>query len=49
MICPRCNKEMISKNKDESKNLDTGKRYEREIFHCKADDVWLTLEVPIGN
>jgi hypothetical protein len=46
MNCPKCGKEMILKNKDTSNNPENGKQYDRAVYWCEADDVWISLEIP---
>ena len=46
MKCPKCGEEMKEVRKDKSKNMETGKKYSRTIYHCEKDDVWLNLEIP---
>lgn len=46
MKCPKCHQEMEVKSKDTSNNFETGQKYERTIFQCKEDDVWVTTEIP---
>jgi hypothetical protein len=45
--CPKCETEMSLENKvDVSHNSKTGQKYDRKVFACKADDVWITSEIP---
>jgi hypothetical protein len=44
--CPKCGSEMKIVTKDESENLQAGKRYSRTIFQCEKDDIWVVLEIP---
>jgi len=48
MKCPECNTEMVLKKKDNSSNFETKpkKKYNRSVYWCKKDDIWLCLEVP---
>lgn len=48
MNCPKCQKEMSLVKEDVSKNFDVNpvKEYERKIFKCETDDVWITYETP---
>jgi hypothetical protein len=45
MNCPKCKKEMIVKNKDESQSKD-GKKYGRTLYWCDIDDIWVNVEIP---
>lgn len=47
MKCPVCTRVMEVINKDNSQNLETGKRYFRNLYWCSGDDVWLNLEIPV--
>lgn len=47
MKCPKCQQEMEIKNKDISNNPENGKKYERVLYVCKIDDVWINTEIPI--
>ena len=47
MKCPICKKEMMIKSKDNSYNTRNGKRYFRNIYWCRSDDVWMNLEIPV--
>ncbi len=46
MNCPKCNKIMTRKCKDVSHDSKTKAEYARGIYACKADDVWVTVEIP---
>lgn len=48
MKCPKCGKEMTLKSKDASFNFQTKpkKKYERSLYWCEKDDVWIGLEIP---
>lgn len=48
MNCPICDKQMKSVRKDISNDPKTKKEYDRTMLVCKADDAWVTLEVPKG-
>ncbi|MFO0862586.1 MAG: hypothetical protein U0516_02610 [Candidatus Saccharibacteria bacterium] len=49
MDCPKCSKKMKIDRKSESNNSETGQVYERIIYVCEADDVWITTEIPITD
>lgn len=48
MKCPKCGSEMILKGKDNSYNFQekAKKRYNRSVYWCKKDDVWVNVETP---
>lgn len=46
MLCPKCNKDMSVKNIDTSNNSTDGKKYDRTLYVCMADDVWVSVEIP---
>ncbi|HSH55496.1 MAG TPA: hypothetical protein VK983_01560 [Candidatus Limnocylindrales bacterium] len=29
-----------------SNNPDNGKKYDRTIYQCETDDIWITTEIP---
>lgn len=49
MKCPKCDKEMkiirndISNNGKKDKDY---KEYERVLYWCEQDDVWVNVEIP---
>jgi hypothetical protein len=46
MICPLCHQAMRQDRRVVSSNPKTSQRYNRSIYQCMGDDVWLTLEIP---
>lgn len=46
MKCPKCSQDMEARKVDESSDPKTGKKYERTLYVCGADDVWVSVEVP---
>jgi hypothetical protein len=46
MKCLKCGIEMAVKNHDSSHDSRNGKQYERTLFWCEKDDIWMSLEVP---
>jgi hypothetical protein len=44
--CPICKEPLRLAGNDESNNTKTGTKYDRKIYVCDKDDVWLTVEVP---
>jgi len=46
MNCPKCNLEMEVRGKDTSHDFRRKKEYERIIYVCPKDDVWVTVETP---
>lgn len=49
MNCPKCKKEMIVKDKDVSHNNEFGKKYDRTLYWCDIDDIWINIEIPKEN
>lgn len=50
MKCPSCQQEMQVKKKDVSNNNEQRqkyKEYQRVIFWCEKDDIWISVETPI--
>lgn len=37
---------MSVKNKDTSHNSTDGKKYDRILYVCTSDDVWVSVEIP---
>lgn len=46
MNCTVCGKKLEKIREDESVNANTKSLYLRTIYHCKTDDVWVTVEIP---
>ena len=48
MKCPKCGKKMLLKSKGLSYNtkVKPKKKYDRSLYWCKTDDVWINLEIP---
>ena len=48
MKCPKCKKKMLLRKRDFSYNFKVKpkKKYERSIYWCKDDNIWISLEVP---
>lgn len=47
MKCPVCSKDMKKVRWDISYNPDDdNKSYDRTVYQCLADDVWVTTEIP---
>jgi hypothetical protein len=46
MHCPTCGKPMELLKQDMSRSKIEGKVYDRQIYGCQSDDVWVTLETP---
>jgi uncharacterized metal-binding protein len=48
MKCPRCGKKMSLKGRDSSYDFKVKPRrkYKRDVYWCKADDVWINIEIP---
>lgn len=50
MKCPVCDKEMKKVRWDISYNTnEDNKEYDRTLYQCLADDVWVTTEIPNGK
>ena len=50
MKCPKCNKELPKVGNQVTNNLKTGKEYkeyDKEIYQCQDDDIWVTIETPL--
>ena len=37
---------MIVKNNDISHNSKNGKKYDRTLYWCDTDDIWISVEIP---
>ena len=46
MHCPQCGKEMHLERNDVSHNSATALEYNRLVYKCLSDDVWVTVEIP---
>lgn len=46
MICPKCHKEMTKQKQDTSHDPKNAKKYDRVVYWCQQDDVWMTVEIP---
>jgi uncharacterized Zn finger protein (UPF0148 family) len=47
MKCPICQQLMKRIRSDSSYNMkENNKEYERVVYQCAKDDVWLTTEIP---
>ena len=50
MKCPVCNKEIKKVRWDISYNPnEDNKEYDRTVYQCLTDDVWVTTEIPNGK
>lgn len=47
--CPYCKKEMAVHHSGTTHDTKRGVQYRKDVFWCEADDVWLSLETPIGQ
>lgn len=45
MKCPKCKNDMSIERVEASYNTGN-KEYNRTIYLCKADDVWIVVEIP---
>lgn len=51
MKCTVCGNEMQVKNQDTSDNQKPGseyKKYNRILYRCENDDVWISVETPVN-
>jgi hypothetical protein len=49
MKCPKCGKEMGVVNNQITNNSKSGKdykEYDKTLFMCKDDDIWVSVETP---
>ena len=47
MNCPECKKEMVVKGRDDSfDSTKDNKKYNRTVYWCETDDVWVSVEIP---
>lgn len=46
MKCLKCGSEMKVVRQDVSSNPDNEKQYDRVVYVCEADDIWVTTEIP---
>ncbi|MFO0781885.1 MAG: hypothetical protein U0524_03270 [Candidatus Saccharimonadales bacterium] len=46
MNCPTCRQPLRLDRNDENNNPNTGVKYDRKIYVCDKDDLWLTIEAP---
>ena len=46
MICPKCKRKMTLKSKGISHNPKDGKKYDKTLYWCKSEDVWVNVEIP---
>lgn len=51
MNCPKCSSQMTEVNKDISHNdqVNPIKKYDRTVYHCETDDIWIRVETPQSN
>lgn len=45
MKCPKCQKDMVFVEMHKTYRED-GREYNRAIYQCEQDDIWITIEVP---
>ena len=47
MVCPVCKQAMEKVRRDVSQNPnEDGKEYDRTIYRCLTEDIWITTEIP---
>ena len=46
MKCPKCNEEMVVRVEDSSSDSRNNKQYDRKVYWCEKDDVWIRVEIP---
>lgn len=51
MKCPKCDKQMIIVNQSITENNQTDpiKKYDKIVYHCELDDIWINTEIPQNN
>ena len=52
MQCPQCQKEMRKVRWEITNNFKVGidfKEYDKVTYECKADDIWVTTEIPMAT
>ncbi len=47
--CPVCGETMPEYKNEEEDDSSNDTKYDKTIYRCKADDVWVTLEEPMGD
>lgn len=48
MKCPVCKEQMKKVRRDSSYNPnEANKEYDRTVYKCEIDDIWITIEVPV--
>lgn len=45
--CPTCGMDMTLKTENTSQDFRNNKKYNRFIYHCEKDDVWMNFEIPV--
>lgn len=48
MVCPKCGQEMTRYKEESTYSRRKLIEYRRTYYHCEQDDVWGSLEIPIG-
>lgn len=46
MNCPKCGKEMVKREWRITHGGPEDKEYDHTLYLCKADDIWVTTEIP---
>lgn len=46
MECTNCKQQMKKVSWNISNNPNNGKKYDRTIYQCEKDDIWITTEIP---
>ncbi len=44
--CPKCAVTMALSATKETHNPRTGAQYDRRLYHCANDDIWISVEIP---
>lgn len=48
MQCLKCKKEMEIRESTVTSDESSKKEYERIVYWCKTDDIWVSIETPIS-
>jgi predicted RNA-binding Zn-ribbon protein involved in translation (DUF1610 family) len=48
-LCPICGENMPQYHDENEDDASTGVNYDKTVYRCKNDDVWVTIEVPIPD
>ena len=48
-ICPVCGENMPEYKDSVEDDTENETKYDKTMYHCKKDDVWVTIEVPMPS